>query len=163
MCKSVSRFVLAFALLASSARANADANGVEIKASAEVEVKVKGDDGMEKVERQPAKKVPPGVAVIYTLRAENKGQKPAADVVVTDPIPEHMDYVEGSASTDGARVTYSIDGGKTFAAKDKLQIRGKDGVTRAAMANELTHIRWQFEKPLAPGESRSVEFRARVE
>lgn len=162
MNKSVS-LVLALALFAPIAHAKAENGAVEIKATAEVEVKTKGDDGVEKVERQPAKKVPPGVAVIYTLRAENKGQKPAGDVVVTDPIPEHMDYVEGSASTDGARVTFSTDGGKTFAPQDKLKVRGKDGVTRAAVASELTHIRWTFEKPLAPGESRSVEFRARVE
>jgi uncharacterized repeat protein (TIGR01451 family) len=162
MRKSVS-LALALTLLAWAARAGAEANGVEIQTSAEVEIKVKADDGAESVQRQPAKKVPPGEAVIYTVRAENKGAKPANDVVVTDPIPEHMDYIDGSASVQGAKVTFSTDGGKTFAAKDKLKIRGKDGVTRAALDSELTHIRWQFEKPLAPGESRSVEFRARVE
>jgi uncharacterized repeat protein (TIGR01451 family) len=162
MKKSVT-LALALTLLAWGARAGAEATGVEIKAVAEVEVKVKGDDGNETVQRQPAKKVPPGGAVIYTLRAENKGAKPAGDVVVTDPIPEHMDYVDGSASTEGARVTFSTDGGKTFAPKERLVMKAKDGATRAALASELTHIRWQFEKPLAPGESRSVEFRARVE
>jgi uncharacterized repeat protein (TIGR01451 family) len=162
MRKSVG-LALALTLVAWSARAGAEATGVEIKATAEVEVKVKGDDGSESVQRQPAKKVPPGGAVIYTLRAENKGQKPATDVVVTDPIPEHMDYVDGSASTEGAKVTFSTDGGKTYHALDKLVVKTKDGSTRAALASEMTHIRWQFEKPLAPGESRSVEFRARVE
>jgi len=162
MSKSLT-LALALTLLAWGARAGAEATGVEIKATAEVEVKIKGDDGNEKVERQPAKKVPPGGAVIYTLRAENKGQKPASDVVVTDPIPEHMDYVDGSASSAGAKVTFSTDGGKTFLPKEKLTVKGKDGSSRAALASELTHIRWQFEKPLAPGESRSVEFRARVE
>jgi uncharacterized repeat protein (TIGR01451 family) len=144
-------------------RAFADTNAVEIHSSAEVEVKVKGDDGSEQTKREPAKKVPPGGAVIYTLRAENKGKKPATDVVVTDPIPEHMDYVDGSASSEGARLTFSADGGKTWAPKEKLQVKSKEGVTHAAAANEVTHIRWQFEKPLAPGESRAVEFRARVE
>jgi uncharacterized repeat protein (TIGR01451 family) len=162
MRKSVT-LALALTLLAWGSRAGAEATGVEIKATAEVEVKVKGSDGNETVQRQPAKKVPPGSSVIYTLRAENKGQKPASDVVVTDPIPEHMDYVEGSASTDGAKVTFSTDGGKTYLPKEKLVVKGKDGVSRAALASELTHIRWQFEKPLAPGESRAVEFRARVE
>jgi uncharacterized repeat protein (TIGR01451 family) len=145
-------------------RALADTSGaVEIHAIAEVEVKTKGPDGAEQIKREPAKKVPPGGAVIYTLRAENKGAKPADDVVVTDPIPEHMDYIDGSASSVGTRLTFSVDGGKTWAPKEKLQVRGKDGVTHTATAEELTHIRWQFEKPLAPGESRSVEFRARVE
>jgi uncharacterized repeat protein (TIGR01451 family) len=158
--------ILGLALLLPTwgARAQADTNGaVEIRTLAEIEVKVKDADGKEQIKREPAKKVPPGVAVIYTVRAENKGSKPADDVVVTDPIPEHMDYVDGSATSTGARLTFSIDGGKTYAPKEKLQVRGKDGVTRAANAEELTHIRWQFEKPLAPGESRAVEFRARVE
>jgi uncharacterized repeat protein (TIGR01451 family) len=155
---------LALLLPTWSARAVAETSGaVEIHAVAEVEVKVKDADGKEQVKREPAKKVPPGVAVIYTLRAENKGAKPADDVVVTDPIPEHMDYVDGSATSAGARLTFSTDGGKTFAPKGKLQIRGKDGVIRDANASELTHIRWQFEKPLAPGEARAVEFRARVQ
>jgi uncharacterized repeat protein (TIGR01451 family) len=155
---------LAILLPTWSARAVAENNSaVEIRVIQEVEVKVKGDDGQEQVKREPAKKVQPGVAVIYTLRAENKGSKPADDVVVTDPIPEHMDYVDGSATSAGTRLTFSADGGKTFVAKEKLQVKGKDGVTRAALPTELTHIRWQFEKPLAPGESRAVEFRARVE
>lgn len=144
-----------------SARAAAESNpSIVVKTIAEVETKVEGTD---QVKREPAKKVPPGGAVIYTISASNTGSKPATDVVVTDPIPEHMDYIEGSAVGAGARITFSVDGGKTFAAKEKLQVRGKDGATRAALASDYTHIRWQFEKPLAPGESRSVEFRARVE
>ena len=152
----------ALVLIAVSGRALAEAT-VEVRTLAEVEVKVKDKDGKETMQRQPAKKVPPGVAVIYTLRAENQGSKAADDVVVTDPIPEHMDYVDGSASAAGTKLTFSADGGKTFVAKDKLMVKGADGVTRAATASEVSHIRWQFEKPLAPGESRSVEFRARVE
>ena len=135
-------------------------SSIVVKTIAEVETKV---DDTDQVKREPARKVAPGGAVIYTISAYNTGSKPATDVVVTDPIPEHMDYVDGSASSEGARVTYSVDGGKTFAAKEKLQVRGKDGMTRAASATDFTHIRWQFEKPLAPGESRVVQFRARVE
>ena len=162
--KRVAVLTLALLLPTWSARAVAeDKNGVEIRAVAEVEVKVKNDAGVEETKRVPASKVPPGVAVIYTLHADNKGSKPADDVVVTDPIPEHMDYVDGSASTQGTKLTFSVDGGKTWAAKDKLMVKGKDGALRAAAAEEITHIRWQFEKPIAPGESRSVEFRARVE
>jgi uncharacterized repeat protein (TIGR01451 family) len=158
--------ILGLALLLPTwgARAEAQANSsVVIQTLAEVEVKVKGDDGKETLQRQPAKKVPPGVAVIYTVRAENQGAKPADDVVVTDPIPEHMDYVDGSATTTGTKLTFSADGGKTWAPYGQVKVTGKDGVTRTATAEEMTHIRWKFEKPLAPGESRSVEFRARVE
>lgn len=136
---------------------------LEITATAEVEVTTKNADGREEVKRVPATRVPPGDAVIYTLSARNTGEKPAGDVVVTDPIPEHMEYVDGSASSDGARVTFSVDGGKTFAAKETLKVRGEDGQMRAATPADFTHVRWQLEKPLAPGEARAVSFRARVE
>src|SRR5215475_5613683 len=112
---------LALVLPSSAARAvSADKNGIEVKAVAEVEVKVKDEKGVEQTKRVPATKVPPGVAVIYTLQADNKGPRPADDVVVTDPIPEHMDYVDGSASTKGTVTTFSADGGKTWAPKEKL-------------------------------------------
>lgn len=158
---------LALSVLLQAGNANAvdgAANSaLEITATAEVEIKVKAADGGEEVKRVPAAKVPPGEAVIYTLKAQNKSDKPAGDVVVTDPIPEHTEYVDGSVSSNGTRVTFSVDGGKSFAAKESLKVRGEDGQMRAALPADFTHIRWQFEKPLAPGESRAVSFRARVE
>jgi uncharacterized repeat protein (TIGR01451 family) len=164
MTKSLS-FVLALALMASSAHAAAESSSkaLEIKVTAEVEVKIKAADGAEQTKRVPAAKVPPGVAVIYTLSAQNTSQSPAGDVAITDPIPQHMQYVDGSATTAGTVLTFSVDGGKTFAAVEKLKVKGPGGASRSAGPTDFTHIRWQFQKPLAPGESRAVEFRARVE
>jgi uncharacterized repeat protein (TIGR01451 family) len=136
---------------------------VEIKITAEVEVKVKKPDGSEEVKRVPAAKIPPGETVIYTLNARNTSAKPADDVVLTDPIPPHMEYVDGSVSAGGARVTFSVDGGKSFAAKESLKVRGADGAMRAALPADFTHVRWHLEKPLTPGETREVSFRARLE
>jgi len=137
-----------------------NSSAIVVKTVAELETKVEGSD---EVKRLPATKVPPGGFVIYTISASNTSSKPAEKVVVTDPIPEHMDYVDGSATGEGAHISFSVDGGKTFSAKEKLQVRGKDGVTRDAMSTDYTHIRWQFEKPIPPGESRAVQFRARLE
>ena len=142
---------------------SAGSPAVEIKITAEVEVKVKAPDGSEEVKRVPAAKVPPGTAVIYTLNAKNTGAKPAGDVVMTDPIPAEMEYVDGSVSAQNARVTFSVDGGKSFAAKESLKVRGEDGAMRAALPADFTHIRWRLEKPLTPGETRAVSFRAKVE
>jgi uncharacterized repeat protein (TIGR01451 family) len=150
---------------APSARAVAQAGSpaVAIEITAEVEVKVKTADGREEVKRAPAAKVTPGTTVIYTLNAKNTGKDPAADVVMTDPIPDQMEYVDGSESAEHARVTFSVDGGKSFAAKEALKVKGEDGQMRAALPSDFTHIRWQLEKPLAPGEARAVSFRAKVE
>jgi len=165
MKKNAIALALLILLPAWSARTaeGAPTPAVEIKATAEIEVKVKAADGSEQVKRLPATKVPPGDAVIYTLSARNTSDKPAGDVVVTDPIPEHMEYVDGTVSSDGTRVTFSVDGGKSYGAQASLEVRGEDGQMRAAVASDFTHIRWQFEKPLAPGEARAVSFRARVE
>ena len=141
----------------------AGGSAVEISITAEVEVTIKKADGSEEVKRVPAAKVPPGQAVIYTLHAKNTGEKPASDVIVTDPIPDHMEYVDGSVSGNEARVTFSVDGGKSFAAKETLKVRGEDGAMRAALPSDFTHIRWQLATPIAPGGARKVSFRARVE
>jgi uncharacterized repeat protein (TIGR01451 family) len=156
---------LSILLGATSAHAveTAGDTAVEIKITAEIEVTVKTADGREEVKRMPAAKVPPGTAVIYTLNAKNTSAAPVADVVMTDPIPAEMEYVDGSVSAADARVTFSVDGGKSFAAKEALKVKGEDGAMRAALPADFTHIRWQLEKPLAPGEVRAVSFRARVE
>jgi len=156
---------LSILLVATSAHAieSAGNTAVEIKITAEVEVTVKTADGREEVKRVPAAKVLPGTAVIYTLNAKNTSAAPVADVVMTDPIPSAMEYVDGSVSAQDARVTFSVDGGKSFAAKEALKVKGEDGAMRAAVPADFTHIRWQLEKPLAPGEVRAVSFRAKVE
>ena len=163
MTKSLS-LVLAIALSAGSALAAAQSSSkaLDIKVTAEVEVKTKGDGGAEQTKRIPAAKVPPGVPVIYTLSATNTAREPAGDVAITDPIPAHMKYVDGSATREGAVLTFSVDGGKTFAAAEKLKVTA-GGASRPAGPDDFTHVRWLLSKPLAPGESRAVEFRARVE
>ena len=57
-----------------------------------------------------------------------------------------MEYLGGSAAGKGTVVTFSIDGGKTFDAPDKLFIKGKDGKSRPAEPKEYTHIRWALEQ-----------------
>ena len=136
---------------------------IEIKITDEVEIKVKTEDGKEETKRVPAEKVSPGIAVIYTLSAKNTSAAPVADVVMTDPIPDQMEYVDGSVSAENARVTFSVDGGKTFAAQSALRVRGENGAMRPAGPADFTHIRWQLEKPLGPGEVYATSFKARVE
>jgi hypothetical protein len=70
---------------------------------------------------------------------------------------------ESSTAPSAGEPSRFVDGGKSFAAKESLKVRGEDGAMRAALPADFTHIRWQLEKPLAPGEVRAVSFRARVE
>lgn len=61
-------------------------------------------------------------------------------------------------------VDYSVDGGKTYGALDKLAIstQGSDGkdAPRPATAADVTHLRWTLKNSMAPGASGFVRFRA---
>jgi uncharacterized repeat protein (TIGR01451 family) len=132
--------------------------------SAEVEVLQKKADGKTETVRVEAAKanVAPGDVVIFTTRYTNKGKQPATGVVVTNPVPEHMTYVDLSAEGKGSKVDFSIDGGRTYAAPEKLKVTDKDGRTRPALPRDYTHIQWTITGSLQPGAGGYVTFRARV-
>jgi hypothetical protein len=68
-------------------------------------------------------------------------------------------YVLGSALANGAQLTYSIDGGKTFVAKPTIKVKLADGsvVEKPAPAEMYTHTRWDYSESVQPAASvRSV-------
>lgn len=138
------------------------AGKVNLTASAEKEVQVTNAKGEKELKRVEAKKALPGDVVIYTVTYANTGKEVAENIFVTNPVPEHMVYVEGSATGKNALVTYSVDGGKTFAEPDKLKVRKADGMERLAATPDYTHIRWTFKKSVQPGATGSVSFRAKL-
>lgn len=142
----------------------ADKGTVELTSVAEIEVTVKNDKGEKEVKRVEASKanVVPGDAVIFTTYYSNNGKEAASDIVINNPMPEHMLYIEGSAEGNGTRIEFSIDKGKSFGTPDKLRIKSADGKERPAGPSDYTSIRWTFSGPLAPGGKGSVSFRAKV-
>lgn len=140
------------------------AGGVELKTVAEVEVTVKNAQGKEELRRVEAAlaNVAPGDAVIFSTSYENLGDQPATDVVITNPMPEHMLYVGGSAEGRGTRIELSVDNGKTFAPEGRLKVKDAAGKERPATAADYTHIRWTIEGSLAKGAKGGVSFRAKV-
>lgn len=100
----------------------------------------------------------PGDRVVYALNFENDGAKPASDLVLTMPVPTEITYIDGSASTVGSVVTYSANG-ETFAPRASLRIIGEDGVSRAASAEDITHIRWVIAGPVQSGETGQLYFK----
>lgn len=137
---------------------------VELTSIAEVEVVQKNEKGKEEPKRVEASKanVAPGETVIFTVQYVNKGDKPAENVVINNPVPRHMDYIEKSAEGKDTKIDFSVDGGRTFGAPDKLRVKGADGKERTALASEYTHIRWVLLKPIPAGEKGSVSFLAKV-
>lgn len=152
---------LALAALLFAPDVMAQTKHVELDAKVEREVEIVDENGEKTIKRVHAEKVMPGETVVYTITARNVGDEPATNVVITDPIPKHMEYT-GSVTGDGTRITFSIDGGKTYDVASALMV--SEGATkRPAKPEEYTHIRWRFNDALEPGSARSVEFRARLQ
>ena len=71
-----------------------------------------------------------------------------------------MIYTQNSARGKGTKITFSIDGGKTYDAPAKLFIFDASGRKFPARPQDYTHIRWSFGDPLLPGAKGEVSFRA---
>ena len=117
------------------------------------------DDGETVTMLVPAASVVPGDSVVYTITFRNISDTPTADIVITNPVPQHLTYVDGSAFGAGMTIEFSVDGGKTFGKADKLTV-AEDGAVRAARAEDYTHLRWVMQNELAPGSQGIASFRA---
>ena len=158
--KPIHSILFAGALLAAVPALAADTVRLHTEALTEqVVVNAKGERETKLVE---AARVTPGDEVIYAIHWENAGPKPAESVVITNPVPQHMYClsVEESAPT---RTTVSVDGGKNFAPLASLTIPQPDGTARPATWRDCTHVRWNFSKPLSPGQKGTLRFRAGLE
>jgi uncharacterized repeat protein (TIGR01451 family) len=155
--------MLALMLLPAAARAQQQGS-IELKSIAEVEVTETNAKGVKEVKRVEVGKaaVVPGDVVVFTTSYTNTGKKPADKVVITNPVPEHMDYVDQSAEGKGTKIEFSVDKAKSYGTPDKLTVTDAQGKTRKAGPTDYTHIRWTLVKPLPPGGTGSVSFRAKV-
>jgi uncharacterized repeat protein (TIGR01451 family) len=136
---------------------------VEVNVVAEKEIEVTGPDGKTMLQRVPAERVVPGDEVIYTITFINNGEEPAENLVVNNPIPQHMQYVPGSASDVMSAITFSVNNGKSFDVPEKLQVQDADGNPMPAKPTDYTNIRWTINEPVAPKSSGEVSYRARLE
>jgi uncharacterized repeat protein (TIGR01451 family) len=147
--------------LRSFAAAQGTADPLDIKAIAEVESKSMVA-GREVVKLIPADRVVPGDRVIYTLEARNTGVRALESPIIIHAVPDHMRYIADTAVGPGAEVSYSVDGGRSFAHAEELKVQGADGRPRPAVAADYTHIRWQLKNSLNANSVAFVRFRALV-
>ncbi len=104
----------------------------------------------------PAAKALPGDPMVFVLAYHNDGNQPAADVVLSSPVPATMIY-RGAGL--GAEPQVSIDG-RTFARLTDLVVTGPGGVRRAARLSDVTHVQWRIASPIAAGAAGEVSFHA---
>lgn len=157
-----SRLATGFLALAFSTAVLAE---IKLEHSAQVEKVEKAANGKEVIKLVPADLVVPGNVLVYTVTATNTGNAPAEKIVVTDAISEHNVYISDSAGSvaigKNTTITFSADGGKTYAAPQQLTVT-ENNVTRAAAPADYTHVRWQLNFALEPQKSTSVFFKARL-
>jgi uncharacterized repeat protein (TIGR01451 family) len=155
-------FGLSLLLFFSGANAISQEQGhLNVTTLAQMEEVSVSDDGQRQTRLVPADTVVPGDVVIYTTTVENISDEAADDVVVTNPVPEHLSYVAGSAFGPGMVIEFSVDGGVNYAAADELTVE-EDGQARAATAEDFTHIRFVMQSGLAAGAQSIARFKARL-
>ena len=157
------RIAISFALLsgwALSAPAADQPGHVKLQAVGYYQKVTVAKDGTKHTETVPADHVQPGTDVTWDINYEILGNQPVTDAVITDAVPANMDYVSGSAESNKADVTFSVDGGQTFSTPDKLQVKNADGTLRAASAKDYNVIRWVLKGTLQPGAKGTLSFHA---
>ena len=139
---------------------------LRIEMQVEREVLEENSSGERTVRREPVEAAEAGDVLVYTLRIANEGPAPALKAKVLDPIPRGTVLIAGSASGDGTRITYSIDGAESFATYPITRTAVRDDGTRTEVPvgmDEYTHVRWTLMEPLAPGQTRIAQFKVRVQ
>lgn len=159
--KNLLSIVLTTLLLPLLAAANAAPKGgcIVLTTAAEQEQSVTAADGSRSTQIVPAARVVPGTEVVWSTTAHNTCPKPAENVVINQPVPEHMVFVADSAVGGGAQITLSVDG-KDYLPAGQLTARNADGSARPARATDVRYVRWTLSSVIAPQSEFAARFRA---
>ena len=154
-------FVVAIAALAAAWAQSALAQVELVNTIKKVETYV-DEDGSVQRRLVEAASVIPGDELQYTVKFVNRGDLSvdAGTIVITDVIPVHTEYLDGTAFGSGTEVSFSVDG-ESFAPPAELSVV-RDGVESPASAKDYRSIRWHFAPELAPGSEGYVTFNVRL-
>lgn len=117
------------------------------------------------VSLEKAEAVKSGEVLDWTINSSNEGNKEAQNYRVVGQISPGTKFVEGSAKGDDApQVTYSIDGGKTFAAQPLVDEKQPDGTIKkvAAPVSSYTQVRFEWAKSLPSNAKLTASYRVQV-
>ncbi len=162
--RALSLFVLCLAL--AGAGAVFAAKKLSNKGQPVIKVMLAGDterkDG--RVALEKAGMVKPGEIINWTIDSTNEGSGAARDYKAVGRIPVGTSFVAGSAASQGASVTYSIDGGKTFSAQPTIEEKQIDGSTKRVPApvSSYTQLRYEWSTPLEAGQKVSASYQVLV-
>jgi uncharacterized repeat protein (TIGR01451 family) len=123
---------------------------IQLRLEAEKQVVAQDQQGKQSKAWQPLKGqavVQPGDVLRYTLSGENKSDRSVSNLTLNQPIPKGMVYVlKSTSATNNAKITYSIDGGRSFVENPTVKATLPNGKveTKPAPAITYTHIRLQI-------------------
>jgi uncharacterized repeat protein (TIGR01451 family) len=135
------------------------ADNVSLTSKVFVERVKPGAGGKSVTVREEPGVVTPGDRLVFVLGYRNAGAEPATGFVLTDPIPPSVSFT----GSDDASAVVSVDGGKSWGKLASLKVVQADGTSRPAVAADVTHIRWSFDRPIASGSGGELSFRGVVE
>ena len=108
--------------------------------------------------------VAPGDVVEYRLVFTNITGRPVNNIQFTDPVPEGMHYLQGTAGADreGVDVEFSLDGGTSYSELPMIEVV-VDGRTelRPASPEDYTDIRWTVHGEVEPDARVAAAFQVR--
>ncbi len=151
--------LLIFFLSVSPSLAVAD-NDVSVSTSIMREVEVENEQGEKEMRLENVESAVPGDQIVLIITYLNKGEQPAENIVLTNPVPEEMIYVGGSAGGEKTVIVFSVDGGDTYDVPEKLFVVNESGERVQAKPGDYTHLRWRLTESLEPGGEGLVRFKA---
>ncbi len=131
---------------------------VSLSSEVFVEKATSDADGQMKIVLYEPKVVTPGDKLIFFLNYHNFGAAPAANFVVTNPLPGAVAF---QGSNDSA-AQLSVDNGKHWGILGALKIREASGLWRPAQMEDVTHVRWTMRAPIPAGGQGKLSFRGIV-
>ncbi|WP_339347966.1 hypothetical protein [uncultured Sphingomonas sp.] len=148
---------VALAAVALPAAAAAAPGPLQISSRVMVEIRARAADGTTRLALAPARRVVPGDRVTVVLAYRNTGAQPLAGVTLDNPIPRGLVY--RAPAPGSAAPAVSLDG-RRYAALDQLRVALPGGGTRAAVPDDVTHVRWRLDRPLTAGGGGEFAFQA---
>jgi uncharacterized repeat protein (TIGR01451 family) len=133
----------------------------------EVKVELSGsvERAGERLSLERVENVKPGEVLDWQILSSNDGEGAARDYKAVGHIPAGTSFVQGSASAEGgSTVTYSVDGGKTFATQPVIEEKQQDGSVKQVPAPVAmyTEVRYEWSDALAAGGKLSASYKVRV-
>ena len=112
-----------------------------------------------------AEAVKAGEELDWKISSANEGAGDAQNYRVVGQVPKGTSFVAGTAKgEEAAKVSYSIDGGKSFSAQPMIDEKQADGSVKkvAAPVSMYTQVMFEWANPLVSKATLNAAYRVRV-